>query len=47
MNFNNYTIKAQEIVQKSIEIARRNQNQALEPAHMMKALLTEGDGQCF
>ncbi len=43
MNFNNYTIKAQEIVQKAIEIARRNQNQALEPAHLMKALLTEGE----
>ncbi|MBQ4138053.1 MAG: AAA family ATPase, partial [Muribaculaceae bacterium] len=44
MNFNNYTIKAQEIVQKAIEIARRNQNQALEPAHLLKALLAEGEG---
>ncbi|HMR19241.1 MAG TPA: ATP-dependent chaperone ClpB [Sphingobacterium sp.] len=40
MNFNNYTIKAQEAVQKASEIATGNQQQAIEPAHILKALLT-------
>ena len=42
MNFNNFTIKAQEVVQKSIELARRNNQQAIEPAHIMKSILEEG-----
>jgi ATP-dependent Clp protease ATP-binding subunit ClpB len=40
MNFNNYTIKAQEAVQKASEIAVGNQQRAIEPAHLLKALLT-------
>ncbi|MGJ1265287.1 ATP-dependent chaperone ClpB [Sphingobacterium spiritivorum] len=40
MNFNNYTIKAQEAIQKASEIASGNQQQAIEPAHILKALLT-------
>ncbi|ERJ59153.1 ATP-dependent chaperone ClpB [Sphingobacterium paucimobilis] len=40
MNFNNYTIKAQEVIQKASEIAVGNQQQAIEPAHLLKALLT-------
>lgn len=40
MNFNNYTIKAQEAIQKASEIAVGNQQQAIEPAHLLKALLT-------
>ncbi|MBC7418157.1 MAG: type VI secretion system ATPase TssH, partial [Pedobacter sp.] len=40
MNFNNFTIKAQEAVQKSSEIALANQQQAVEPAHLLKGLLT-------
>jgi ATP-dependent Clp protease ATP-binding subunit ClpB len=39
MNLNNYTIKSQEAVQKAIEIANANQQQAIESAHLMKALL--------
>ncbi|TSD67018.1 ATP-dependent chaperone ClpB [Inquilinus sp. KBS0705] len=39
MNFNNFTIKAQEAVQKASEIATGNQQQAIEPAHMLKGLL--------
>lgn len=39
MNFNNYTIKAQEAIQKASEIAAGNQQQAIEPAHIFKALL--------
>ena len=40
MNFNNYTIKAQEAIQKASEIAAGNQQQAIEPAHILKALIT-------
>jgi ATP-dependent Clp protease ATP-binding subunit ClpB len=40
MNFNNFTIKAQEAVQKASEIAQGNQQQAIEPAHLLKGLLT-------
>ncbi len=39
MNFNNYTIKAQEAIQKASEIALGHQHQAIEPAHILKALL--------
>lgn len=40
MNFNNFTIKAQEAIQKASEIASGHQQQAIEPAHIMKALLS-------
>ncbi|QIH33677.1 ATP-dependent chaperone ClpB [Sphingobacterium sp. DR205] len=40
MNFNNYTIKAQEAIQKASEIAAGNQQQAIETAHILKALLS-------
>lgn len=39
MNFNNYTIKAQEAIQKASEIATGNQQQSIETAHLLKALL--------
>jgi ATP-dependent Clp protease ATP-binding subunit ClpB len=39
MNFNNFTIKAQEAVQKASEIAIGNQQQAIETAHLLKGLL--------
>jgi len=39
MNFDNYTIKAQEALQKAAEIANGFQQQAIEPAHLLKALL--------
>jgi ATP-dependent Clp protease ATP-binding subunit ClpB len=40
MNFNNFTIKAQEAVQKASEIAQGNQQQAIETAHLLKGLIT-------
>lgn len=40
MNFNNYTIKAQEAIQKASEIVTGHQQQAIEPAHLLKAILT-------
>lgn len=39
MNFNNYTIKAQEAIQKASEIVTGHQQQSIEPAHLLKALL--------
>jgi len=39
MGLNNFTIKAQEVVQKAVEIAASSQNQAIEPAHLLKAML--------
>jgi ATP-dependent Clp protease ATP-binding subunit ClpB len=39
MNFNNYTIKSQEAIQKAIEIAGINQQQSIETTHLMKAIL--------
>ncbi len=39
MNFNEYTVKAQEAIQEASEIARANSQQAIEPAHLLKALL--------
>jgi len=38
MNFNNFTIKAQEAVQKATEIAGSNQQQAIETGHLLKGL---------
>lgn len=43
MNFNNFTIKSQECIQKAVQIARNNNNQAIEPAHLLKAMLEEGE----
>ncbi len=43
MNFNNFTIKAQDVVQKSIELTRLHNQQSIEPAHLMKAILMEGE----
>ena len=40
MNLNNFTIKAQEAVQKASEIAGGNQQQAIETAHILKGLLS-------
>ncbi len=40
MNINNFTVKSQEAIQKASEIAARNQNQAIEPAHLLKAMVS-------
>ncbi|MDQ2658011.1 MAG: type VI secretion system ATPase TssH, partial [Bacteroidota bacterium] len=39
MNFEKYTIKSQESLQKSAEIAMSNHHQAIEPGHLLKAIL--------
>ncbi|MDE6766467.1 MAG: ATP-dependent chaperone ClpB [Duncaniella sp.] len=43
MNFNNFTIKSQEAIQKAVEIARSSGNQAIEPIHLLKGVMTEGE----
>jgi ATP-dependent Clp protease ATP-binding subunit ClpB len=43
MNFNNYTIKAQEAIQQSSEIAIGNGNQTIESGHLLKAILQEDE----
>ncbi len=39
MDLNNFTIKSQEAFQKATEIAAAKQNQAVEPAHLLKGIL--------
>ena len=39
MDFKNYTIKSQEAIQKAAEVASGNQQQAVEPGHLLKAIL--------
>ncbi|GAB4023118.1 ATP-dependent chaperone ClpB [Spirosoma koreense] len=43
MDFKNYTIKAQEVVQKASEIALGNGQQAIETGHLMQAILSEDE----
>ena len=44
MDFNQYTIKSREAVQKAQQIALGNSNQAIEPAHLFKGMMeTEQD----
>lgn len=43
MNFNNFTIKSQEAIQKAIEITRSSGQQAIEPVHILKGVISEGD----
>ena len=43
MNFNNFTIKSQEVVQKAIDLTRRNGQQQIEPVHLLKAIIEESE----
>ncbi|CAN5394336.1 ATP-dependent chaperone ClpB [soil metagenome] len=43
MNFNKFTIKAQEAVQAAIELAQNSNHQAVEPAHVLSALLSDNE----
>lgn len=43
MNLNKYTLKAQEVVQQALELAQSGNNQAMEPAHVMKSFLMDSD----
>lgn len=44
MNLNNFTIKAQEIVQQAQQLAFNNQNPTIETTHFLQALLNDNDG---
>lgn len=39
MNFDNYTIKSQEAIQKAVQIAQNNGQQIIENGHLLKAIL--------
>ena len=43
MNFNNFTIKAQEAVQKAIELAQGSGQQLIEPVHVLKGVMLSGE----
>ena len=43
MNFNNFTIKSQEVIQKAVQLTRQGGNQAVEPEHLLKAVMSEGE----
>ena len=46
MNFEKFTIKSQEAIQKAIEIAQTNGQQAIETAHLLKGVMQAGEGVC-
>ncbi|MBP3299782.1 MAG: ATP-dependent chaperone ClpB [Muribaculaceae bacterium] len=43
MNFNNFTIKSQEVIQKAIELTRSAGQQQIEPLHILKAITQESE----
>ncbi len=43
MNFNNFTIKSQEVIQKAQEIALGMKHQSIENAHLLRAIFTVDD----
>ena len=43
MNFENFTIKAQQAVQQAVELASQNGQQAITPLHLLNGVLTEGE----
>ena len=43
MNFENFTIKAQQAVQQAVELASQNGQQAITPLHLLNGVLSEGE----
>ncbi len=43
MNFNNFTIKSQEAIQKAIQLAGSKSQQVIEPAHLLRGIINEGE----
>jgi len=43
MNFNSFTIKSQEAIQKALELTRSAGQQQIEPVHLLKAIMSEGE----
>src|SRR5947209_9214325 len=44
MNFNKYTVKAQEAVQRAQEMAQQHDHTEITPLHLLAALLAETEG---
>ena len=44
IRFEKMTVKAQEAIQQSQEIAASHENQAVEPVHLLSALIQQADG---
>ncbi len=43
MNFNSFTIKSQEAIQKALEYTRNAGQQQIEPVHLLKGIISEGE----
>ena len=43
MNFNNFTIKSQEAVQQAVQLVTQSGQQAIEPVHLLKAVIMTGE----
>ncbi len=43
MNFNNFTIKSQEAVQKAVDMATRRNQQSIEPTHLLLGVMDVGE----
>lgn len=43
MDFNQFTVKSQEAIQKAAELAMAQQQQAIEPAHLLKGIFSEDE----
>ena len=43
MNFNNFTIKSQEVIQKAIDFTQQAGQQQIEPVHILKAIISESE----
>lgn len=43
MNFDNFTIKAQEAIEKAFQFAQANQQQAVEPTHILKGVFSSAE----
>ena len=43
MDFNKFTVKSQEAIQKAIDLTRGNEQQAIEPAHLFKGVADVGE----
>lgn len=46
MTFDKFTIKAQEVVQQAVNIAQQNQQQIIEPLHLLKGIFEKGKDVC-
>lgn len=46
MSFDKFTIKAQEVVQQAVNIAQQNQQQTIEPLHLLKGIFEKGKDVC-